>query len=1749
MKSFYYISILFLFIIAKLFASDNELDCNLLLNTTQNKHYFIENKGQWNNEVRYLYKTKNYNVWITDFGIVYDYFNECNVIKMVFNGRNDKISFNATGKSKTYYNYFIGNDKNKWATNVRIYNEVKVRNIYDGIDIRYYIDTANGNNLRYDFELKPFANPDDIGFILEGTENICFNDNELEFLVNEKSYKHTNLFAFQNIDDKIKKIECSFDLDENKIGFDVGEYDRTNKLTIDPLIYSLVVGGTLEERAFAVVTDSLGCIYFTGFTYSPEYPTIAGSYKINKIDTTINTDVFVSKVNASGNGLIFSTYIGGSGSEVSKYIKIDKNNNVYISGESNSNSNIVFPVVAPSNATTELTMHKNGYNVFLTKLSTSGDTLDFSILLGANNNDNASGFDFILDTEAEVFQIAIAVQLSNTPVSLIYPYISSNAVQSTHNGGQTDCYIAVINNVANQINYASFVGGSGSDVPKDLVVDKDNNILLTGNTTSTDFPTSDSAYHKTNSGAGDIFVSKLNTSLTSILYSTYIGGTNYDNVEEIDVDNVGNFYITGHTLSNNFPASPLNQRLKSDSANIFILNMSSDSGKIIYSTSITSNKENFATGIVVDDNKYAHISGYTTSSDYPITWDAFIDEYSAHGDALYSVLDSTGDSLIFSSYIGGDQYEYAYGLALDNMTSAYICGATTSEERFPHSKIFSDSVWVGFDTITMTNIYEKTLGSYECFIFKSTYKPYPGELATNIDMLGNIYCPNNELQIVVFTPYGFYYPDNEFRIQLSDVNGNFSPTSMVIGILQAAQGGAMKITFPSNLPSSKHYRIRAISTHPRSIGYSNNIDLDISHSYIELDTNDFPKSVCSGAILTANVGSNICFNTDNVYTLELSDINGNFSTPIILGTKTGIGSFTLYTTIADTLIPSNKYKIRVVSSAPKIVSNEINFEISKPQITLDDNENLKLQNACAGNSFNFGFNATKCFNSDNIFYLILSDTSGNFNVCDTIGIYIGNGADTMLTMNITIPSNLPFSEKYKIKLASTSPELEYFLGETSYNYTIGSPHIYIDNLTELVLCRNISLELDLHTNNCFAVDNIFQIYIKSDVGLIKIGETLPNSKEISLVVNNNGNIQKNTSIIVRSTNPVIQTIEISITLNEAEIEIIGHSPIELCAGMDFDLNYRTNGCVVDTMNAFVEMANDSNFLNKIVIGMEKVFNDSGKISCKLPDSIDFYKKYYVRVVDSFGFKSSIYLLSINHASAEITTEMSELEMLCLGVNFYIDFEIEGCFDIDNIFRIILSDAGGEFNSNAKIVGELKDNKSGRIYISIPLDIDTSGYYKIKITSTHPEIENILDLEITFKKPYILIDSFDNLSHCNPNPTMPKDKISNYNSDGINAVSTDNSYISFITSDCFGEDNYFILQFGLNGNFTDPINVDTCDWNEREFNFMLPENMGTDTFRFRVISTNPMIVSNENGFDVTYNQPYVALIGSNKPTVCRNKQFKFNYQSSDCFDSTNIFYLEMSDENGNFNNPIVLDFNSTLGNGTFNVLISENIPYGKVYKLRIRSTVPEGYFIQNQIVFSISGPEILTGNLYRTRTARNDTLYVPFNCNCMEMEGKVFVAQLSDPYGNFDNVLEIGSRIGWEPNGKIYTRISLFASDGNHYRIRVVSKNPDIAGTTNGKDITIFGLIYLNIGDDNGIKPSINPMPFDKELVVNTNGAYIKSLSIVDILGKTRIQLDCSSLSSQNNSLAINTIELPSGVYTLLIDTGIKIIRKVVLKIE
>lgn len=313
-----------------------------------NSQFFIENKGQWPSEVLYLTQIGGLNTWITSKGMLYEFYKTQEINKTEKGKFDDKqykswgqrISYTLSGDNETrktegklklqgYKNYLIGNDDSKYASNVGLYKEVIVKNVYSGIDMRYYFDEKI---LRYDYIVNPGANPNQIRFNIEGSENTYLNkNNELVFTTCFGEVKNADLYCYQK--DK-KQVTAKFKKENEGWTFLIGDYNKNETLIIDPLIYSTYIGGNAYDYAESISSDNSGNTYITGRTWSTDYNTTLGAFQT----TSQSVDVFVTKLNSTGTGLIYSTFIGGNSNDGGNSIAVDSLGNAYITGYTASNN-------------------------------------------------------------------------------------------------------------------------------------------------------------------------------------------------------------------------------------------------------------------------------------------------------------------------------------------------------------------------------------------------------------------------------------------------------------------------------------------------------------------------------------------------------------------------------------------------------------------------------------------------------------------------------------------------------------------------------------------------------------------------------------------------------------------------------------------------------------------------------------------------------------------------------------------------------------------------------------------------------------------------------------------------------------------------------------------------------------------------------------------------------------------------------------------------------------------------------------------------------------------------------------------------------------------------------------------------------------------------------------------------------------------------------------------------------------------
>ena len=381
------------------------------------------------------------------------------------------------------------------------------------------------------------------------------------------------------------------------------------------LIYSTFFGGSGEDIGFGIDVDAYNNTYITGKTSSTDFPTTQNA--LNKASLGKN-DIFITKLNSTGNKLEFSTYLGGSGDDSGSGIVVDADNNAYITGETES---LNFQTTLGAADDT----HNGGVvDTFIVKLNAAGDNLLFSSYLGGNGKDIA--YDIAIDAY-NITYITGETWSSNFP--------TYNAYDSSL-GGSTDVFIMKINCSSENVIFSTFLGGNGADYGYGITVDALNNTYITGKTISSTFPLKNE--YKTYSGGFDVFVTKLNSNGNGLDFSTYLGGTAEDSGNSIIVDSYDYIYVTGRTASEDFIITPnAYNGTHSGSYDAFVTKIHSGGTKLAFSTYLGGTGEDCGNEITVDNNNDTYVAGYTRSSNFP-TYNAYSSSFAGRYDGFMTKL-------------------------------------------------------------------------------------------------------------------------------------------------------------------------------------------------------------------------------------------------------------------------------------------------------------------------------------------------------------------------------------------------------------------------------------------------------------------------------------------------------------------------------------------------------------------------------------------------------------------------------------------------------------------------------------------------------------------------------------------------------------------------------------------------------------------------------------------------------------------------------------------------------------------------------------------------------------------------------------------------------------------------------------------------------------------------------------------------------------------------------------------------------
>ncbi len=584
------------------------------------------------------------------------------VLRMKLIGANSKSSSEGAEEQAGKVSYFTGDDQSKWQTDVPTFGRVNYKDVYPGIDMTYY---GNQRQLEYDFVVAPGADSRQIALAFGGAKKVEVEAASGELIITTsdggKVRQHKPV-VYQEAAGGRKTIEGGYAKTGRKgeIGFRIGAYDRALPLIIDPtLVYSTYLGGSGDDRGSGIAVDAQGSAYITGSTVSTNFPTK------NPFQPTYggSADAFVTKLNAAGDALLYSTYLGGSGYDRGSGIAVDAQGSAYITGSTVSTN---FPTKNPFQPT------NGGGGAFVTKLNAAGDALVYSTYLGGGDTDGGRGI--AVDAQGSAY-------ITGDTVSPNFP--TKNPFQPTFGGGgsewgpEADAFVTKLNAAGDGLVYSTYLGGSGDDLGYGIAVDAQGSAYITGSTTSTNFPTKNPLQGTLGGGFEDAFVTKLNAAGDALVYSTYLGGSGGDAGSGIAVDAQGNAYVTGSTGSTNFPTKNPLQTL-SGSFDAFVTKLNAAGDALVYSTYLGGSGSDRGSDIAVDAQGNASITGGTGSTNFPTKNPL----QATFGGAFVTKLNATGDALLYSTYLGGGGFDNGNGIAVDSQGNAYVTGYTAST-NFP----------------------------------------------------------------------------------------------------------------------------------------------------------------------------------------------------------------------------------------------------------------------------------------------------------------------------------------------------------------------------------------------------------------------------------------------------------------------------------------------------------------------------------------------------------------------------------------------------------------------------------------------------------------------------------------------------------------------------------------------------------------------------------------------------------------------------------------------------------------------------------------------------------------------------------------------------------------------------------------------------------------------------------------------------------------------------------------------------------
>lgn len=666
---------------------------------------FIQNKGQWDKKVAFMSYAGNGAFFLHNNGFtvlqhnpkdlerldnkihhhvqlpaIADNILHSHAYSVQFLGANNNIEIVPDKPLPSANNYFIGNDKSKWATDCKIFQGITYKNVYPNIDVRYYSDA--GDHLKYDFIIHPGGDINKIALQYKGADHLAIKNKELVISTSVGDNKELYPYTYQVINNERKELDAKYVVEGNVVKFKVKDYSPNSTIIIDPsLVFFTYSGSKVDNWGFTATYGPDGSFFSGGIAFGTGYPVSIGAYQ-----TTFNGGVYdigIMKLTPDGKNRVYATYLGGGAEDQPYSLIVDAQGNLILAGTTRSSD---YPTTVP-------VFGKGGsWDIVVTKLNAAGNAIIGSMRIGGTGEDgvnirykedpsgrgtNSLQRNYGDDARSEVIldgsnNIYVASCTRSTDGKAADNFPTTPGVVQTTPAGAQDAVVLKLNSSCNAVIWSTLLGGSQNDAAYVLKIGNNNNIYVAGGTASDDLTGISSAgviSPKYNGGDCDGYVMELSNDGTKIIKGTYLGTTAADQIYGIETDKAGNIYVMG-TTEGTWPVINANIFGPANSKQ-FISKLQPDLSAFVYSTTFGSGSPGpniSPTAFLVDRCENVYVSGwggkantnlgynrYSSTRGLPVTPDAIKPQTDESGsDFYFIVIKKDATKQLYGTFYGED---------------------------------------------------------------------------------------------------------------------------------------------------------------------------------------------------------------------------------------------------------------------------------------------------------------------------------------------------------------------------------------------------------------------------------------------------------------------------------------------------------------------------------------------------------------------------------------------------------------------------------------------------------------------------------------------------------------------------------------------------------------------------------------------------------------------------------------------------------------------------------------------------------------------------------------------------------------------------------------------------------------------------------------------------------------------------------------------------------------------------------------